>query len=59
MKLNICSFQGLWLAISKLANEDLVRLGVGGGSCGLAGRRVCVRVGCRGVYAYGFVYIFL
>lgn len=30
MKLNICSFQGLWLAINKLANEDLVRQGVGG-----------------------------
>lgn len=24
MKLNICSFQGLWLAINKLANKDLV-----------------------------------
>lgn len=47
MKLNICSFQGLWLAINKLANKDLVCWGAGGGSVWVAGGWVCVRVGCR------------
>lgn len=50
MKLNICSFQGLWLAINKLANKDLVCWGDGGSPCGLQ-ESGCVRGWDAGGYA--------
>lgn len=57
MKLNICSFQGLWLAINKLANKDLVCWGVGGVCEGC--RRVDMCEGGMQGGMQGFVYIFL
>lgn len=55
MKSNICTSQGLWLAINKLANKDLV---CWGGLCGLAGKWGRVRVGAGGVRAALWTFFF-